>query len=68
MSTTERNETEIREQVRDRYAGVAKAGGLRTGSCCGPSKETVAAHLGYTADDLAAVPEGANLGVGCGAP
>jgi SAM-dependent methyltransferase len=69
MSTTEPNETEIRDQVRERYASVAKTGGMGIGtSCCGPAKETVATHLGYTADDLASVPEGANLGVGCGAP
>jgi SAM-dependent methyltransferase len=68
MTTTERNEAEIRNQVRQRYAGVAKAGGMSTGSCCGPSKEKIAARLGYTADDLAAVPGSANLGVGCGAP
>jgi SAM-dependent methyltransferase len=69
MSATEQKESEIHGVVRERYADVAKAGGMSAGSsCCGPSKESVASRLGYTADDLEAVPEGANLGVGCGAP
>ena len=43
------------------------------GSCCqetgsGCCAEAQARTLGYTADDLAAVPEGANLGLGCGNP
>ena len=28
----------------------------------------VSARLGYTTDEMAAVPEGANLGLGCGNP
>src|SRR6185369_13653087 len=40
-------------------------------SCCGgavPSVGDKAAAMGYSAEDLAAVPDGANLGLGCGNP
>src|SRR5260370_12813945 len=61
------------ERVRERYGRIAE--GVETG-CCGPKVATaccggdgaVSAKLGYQAEDLAAVPEGANLGLGCGAP
>ncbi|OYY95060.1 MAG: arsenite S-adenosylmethyltransferase [Hydrogenophilales bacterium 28-61-23] len=42
------------------------------GSCCAPSELSVAELLsrgiGYSAEETAAVPEGANLGLGCGNP
>ena len=39
------------------------------GSCCAPATVDEQAHtLGYSAADIAAVPEGANLGLGCGNP
>src|SRR3989442_5379422 len=61
------------ERVRERYGRIAE--GAET-SCCGPKAATaccgadgaVSARLGYQAKDLAAVPEGANLGLGCGFP
>src|SRR3989442_7875249 len=61
------------ERVRERYGRIAE--GAET-SCCGPKAATaccggdgaVSAKLGYQAKDLAAVPEGANLGLGCGVP
>lgn len=39
-------------------------------SCCGPSdsSQTISRQIGYSEDDLSAVPEGANLGLGCGNP
>ena len=40
-------------------------------SCCGPqhvSNEQLNALMGYTQQDLAGVPEGANMGLGCGNP
>jgi SAM-dependent methyltransferase len=59
------------ETVRDRYAEIAKAGT----SCCGPSASAccgdatnVASSLGYNFADLDLLPDGANLGLGCGAP
>lgn len=60
---------EVRELVRERYAEVARDGGMNfAGSCCGPKLAEIAERIGYSAADAAAVPEGANLGVGCGAP
>lgn len=62
---------EIRTAVRDAYSEIALADGE---SCCGPSAVpccsdgSVSLELGYSPDDLAAVPEGADLGLGCGNP
>lgn len=63
---------DIREAVRERYGALAE-GSER--SCCGTSccstdaKDTKGADaLGYTAEQLAAIPEGSNLGLGCGNP
>ena len=74
MSEHEDRDT-IREAVRDRYAEVAKAGssccGTGASSCCGDSSATpdeISTRLGYTEEELAAAPEGANLGLGCGNP
>ena len=65
----ERSADEVRGAVREVYRKIAQSEG-RPGcapSCCGPGKEASLA-LGYTKDDLAAVPEGANMGLGCGNP
>jgi len=68
--------TEIKELVRARYASIA-AGTVADGcapaasSCCAPATAAVrskAQEMGYTAAELTAVPEGANLGLGCGNP
>ena len=68
----------IRQQVRSAYAAVANTGSSccttapAPGGCCAPSELSVAELLsrgiGYSADETAAVPEGANLGLGCGNP
>jgi len=62
---------EIVQNVRERYAGIAAAGssccGPSASSCCGTATE-VAGTLGYNFADLELLPEGANLGLGCGAP
>ncbi len=58
--------TEIKEMVRARYGGIAEGS---ASSCCGTSAvSNQAREMGYSADELAAVPEGANLGLGCGNP
>ena len=64
---------EIRKSVRDRYGEIAKTGGScclpKASCCCGsPSVETISMGIGYSAEDLKSVPEGANLGLGCGNP
>lgn len=51
---------EIRTSVRDRYGAVAQNKGTECGcssSCCSP-----ASALGYTAEEMALAPEGANMG------
>jgi SAM-dependent methyltransferase len=56
-----------RRAVREAYARVARG---NTG-CCGSGAEGAAAasrRLGYSDRELAAVPAGANLGLGCGNP
>ncbi len=69
------DEARIKEMVRARYGGVAAAGAAR---CCEPSpspgcgpqaaSDDRARRMGYSETELAAVPEGANLGLGCGNP
>jgi arsenite methyltransferase len=67
---------QIRQHVREAYGAVARAesGGCCVPStgCCAPSDQSVAELLsrgiGYSAEETAAVPEGANLGLGCGNP
>lgn len=66
-------EEEIRRYVRDRYARAAQQGSSccqPATSCCGGGRDTEALskNIGYTDQDLKAVPEGANLGLGCGNP
>lgn len=67
---------EIRNAVRQTYSQVAQA---QASSCCAtsccsvdPASGTLAAIpaviLGYSAEDAASVPEGADMGVGCGNP
>jgi arsenite methyltransferase len=57
--------------VREGYAKVART----SGSCCGPSKgccgtsaPAVSRAVGYSDEDLSALPDGADLGLGCGNP
>ena len=63
----------IRQHVRSRYAGIAKSSGAcGCGSgCCQPDallNPDASAQIGYSPEELAAVPEGANMGLGCGNP
>ena len=67
---------EIRQTVRDNYGRMAKAAatscGCRSSSCCGsgdiPMLESTSAALGYSVDQVSAVPKGSNMGLGCGNP
>ena len=68
-----KKENEMREQVRDSYGQIARQGGAvsccQAGCSCGSEDPIAAAQkAGYSLLDLAAVPEGANLGLGCGNP
>jgi arsenite methyltransferase len=63
----------IREAVRDNYGKVAEANACGCGpSCCDPSAagdaKAAGRAIGYTDEQLDAVPDGANLGLGCGNP
>jgi ubiquinone/menaquinone biosynthesis C-methylase UbiE len=66
-------EEEIKKYVRERYGRAAKQSSSccqPASSCCGGGKDTdiISKNIGYTDQDLKAVPEGANLGLGCGNP
>lgn len=69
---------QIRNNVRDSYSKVAEADtsgdccGVAS-SCCGVSDDNkinqlISTRLGYTSKDLLSVPEGADMGLGCGNP
>ena len=66
QSATARNRAEgadaLREQVKQGYTRVAEA------SDDSERADAVARRIGYDAEQLASVPEGTNLGVGCGNP
>lgn len=74
MKKLENNE--VRNAVRKNYAAVAQAGspgcGCASSSCCSPGSsvkpETISIGLGYSSEDMSVVPEGANMGLGCGNP
>ncbi len=63
---------DIKDIVREKYGTIAAASGscCPSASCCGgPAVVTeIGKKIGYADSDLSAVPEGANLGLGCGNP
>jgi SAM-dependent methyltransferase len=61
----------IRETVRAGYSAIAREGRscVSGGGCCGQTDpEHVALAVGYNADSLAKLPDGANMGLSCGNP
>jgi arsenite methyltransferase len=76
MNTTELEKTNaVRELVRDGYKKIAEetsAGCCGPGvSCCGSAPQEadkLARELGYSVEELSALPEGANMGLSCGNP
>ncbi len=70
------NTTDIKAMVRTRYGDIANSGPAGccepASSCCAPGQPAdlndKARRMGYTDAELAAIPEGANLGLGCGNP
>ncbi len=60
----------LRQAVSDGYARVANndSGCCATSCCAGTQPKTLSLELGYEASELDALPEGADLGLGCGAP
>jgi len=66
-------EEETKKIVREGYAKIVK----QNSSCCAPAKsccgstnptQEISKKIGYTEEELETVPEGANLGLGCGNP
>lgn len=64
---------EIKEVVKHNYSEIARQGS----SCCAPGSpccsstglaQDISRKIGYSDEELQAVPEGANLGLGCGNP
>jgi arsenite methyltransferase len=71
------DDAQIKEMVRARYGGIAEAAGAASccapaSSCCGDAAPGTPAdksrRMGYSEAELAVVPDGANLGLGCGNP
>jgi arsenite methyltransferase len=67
----------VKDMVRARYGGIAEA--ADSAACCGPAASCCgdvspgapadkSRRMGYSEAELAGVPEGANLGLGCGNP
>ncbi|HXU64832.1 MAG TPA: arsenite methyltransferase [Polyangia bacterium] len=61
------DDDQVRSQVRTAYANVARGADGCSVGCCG-TQGSGSLAMGYTEADLASVPEGANLGLGCGNP
>ena len=64
-------EEEIRKLVRENYAqAVTKESSCCSpaNSCCSSTQEDISKSIGYTDEDISSVPDGANLGLGCGNP
>jgi arsenite methyltransferase len=64
---------EIKKVVREGYAKIARQGSCGcspVSSCCGgpDTAQDISKRVGYTDDEIGSVPEGANLGLGCGNP
>lgn len=59
-----KNHDEIRSEVRTHYSSIAR--GVTPG-CCGGGA-VGGEQIGYSTEELAAAPAGANLGLGCGNP
>jgi len=63
----------IKKVVREHYAKIAKQGSsccVPANSCCGSIDlaQDISKKIGYTEEELKAVPGDANLGLGCGNP
>ena len=74
LLTDEQNDS-VRKLVREGYTKIARetsADSCSPGvSCCGsapPDADKLARELGYTVEELKALPEGANMGLSCGNP
>ena len=66
---SEQSNDQVRAAVREQYGNIARAKteGSCAPGCCGPNANA-SLQLGYSEQDLSSVPEGANMGLGCGNP
>lgn len=75
-----KTDVEIKNDVKEKYAEIAKGQittiatkasscGSGSSSCCGTGSDSlVQMSLDYHPDDLSSIPDGADLGLGCGVP
>jgi SAM-dependent methyltransferase len=68
MNVNDTKADDLRATVRDHYGQVARTGGTCGPGCCGATASDYARTLGYSDGDSQAVPEGSDLGLGCGNP
>ncbi len=73
MKSHDSNPDAVREKVRAGYSQIALHGSeRRKSSCCNGmtavDSEKLARQIGYSAGELAGLPEGANIGLSCGNP
>ena len=71
MSPQNLHPEQVVERVRERYGKIASGEISGCGCSCGANADLeneVAAGIGYAGEEVATVPEEANLGLGCGAP
>lgn len=80
MMTAEKDQDLVRQSVREHYGNVAKrkSGCGCAPTCCAPEEalpgipgktaEEISRGLGYSGAEASSVPQGANLGLGCGNP
>jgi arsenite methyltransferase len=64
-------EEKIKKLVRNRYANIAKTSSSCCSSSCGcgtQSSAEMSKLIGYSENEIASVPKGANMGLGCGNP
>ena len=65
-------EDNVRKAVRKRYGNIAKGNATfcsQKSPCCSEeTPEAISKKIGYSAEEINSVPEGANLGLGCGNP
>jgi SAM-dependent methyltransferase len=66
-------DNQIKQVVREGYAKIAQQDNSccsSTSPCCGNTNlaQDISRQLGYSDEELEVVPEGANLGLGCGNP
>lgn len=66
----EMNDQDIKNAVKEGYSRVARNASSCCGSgCCSSAKPvSISKKIGYTDEQMRSVPEGANLGLGCGNP